>query len=132
MVTGAARGIGQAIAIALAEAGADVAGMSLEEAPETASAIRASGREALMLTGDTGDPSDVERLAGETAERIDMDDSDEPRADDARRQLADRSTHLTSVETTTLVTMAPTCSQTSSGRAAVLLDEPLARDQSRL
>jgi NAD(P)-dependent dehydrogenase (short-subunit alcohol dehydrogenase family) len=70
VVTGAARGIGQAIAIALAEAGADVAGMSLEEAPETASAIRASGREALMLTGDTGDPSDVERLAGETADRF--------------------------------------------------------------
>jgi NAD(P)-dependent dehydrogenase (short-subunit alcohol dehydrogenase family) len=70
VVTGAARGIGQAIAVALAEAGADVAGMSLEEAPETARGVRASGRAALMLTGDTGDPNDVERLARETAERL--------------------------------------------------------------
>lgn len=70
VVTGAARGIGQAIAVAFAEDGADVAGMSLEEAPETEHGIRAAGREALMLTGDTGDANDVERLAGETAERF--------------------------------------------------------------
>ena len=35
VVTGASSGIGQAIAVALAAAGADVAGMSLEEAPAT-------------------------------------------------------------------------------------------------
>lgn len=70
VVTGAARGIGQAIALALARAGADVAGMSLEEAPETGQAIRDLGRESLMLTGDTGDPADVDRLAGETVERL--------------------------------------------------------------
>jgi NAD(P)-dependent dehydrogenase (short-subunit alcohol dehydrogenase family) len=70
VVTGAASGIGRAIAVALAEAGANVAGMSLEEAPETTRKVREAGREALMLTGDTGEPGDVERLAGETAERL--------------------------------------------------------------
>ena len=70
VVTGAARGIGQAIAVALARSGADVAGMSLEDAPETEQAIRALGREALMLTGDTGNPADVDRLAGETVARL--------------------------------------------------------------
>ena len=63
VVTGAARGIGRAIAIALARAGADVAGLSLEDAPVTERAIRDLGCKALMLTGDTGDPADVERLA---------------------------------------------------------------------
>ena len=43
VVTGAARGIGQAIAVALARAGADVVGLSLENAPETDRAIRALG-----------------------------------------------------------------------------------------
>jgi NAD(P)-dependent dehydrogenase (short-subunit alcohol dehydrogenase family) len=70
VVTGAARGIGRAIAVALARAGADVAGMSLEEAPETEAAIRAIGRDALMLTGDTSDADDVDRLATEAANRL--------------------------------------------------------------
>ena len=70
VVTGAARGIGRAIAVALARAGADVAGLSLEEAPEAEQAIRELGRRALMLTGDTGDPNDVERLAAETTEQL--------------------------------------------------------------
>lgn len=70
VVTGSARGIGQAIALALALAGADVAGMSLEEAPETAEAVRDAGRRALMLTGDTGEPADVDRLAAETVAEL--------------------------------------------------------------
>ncbi len=67
VVTGAARGIGRAVAVALARAGAHVAGMSLEEAPETATEIRDLGRTALMLVGDTGTADDVERLAEEAA-----------------------------------------------------------------
>jgi NAD(P)-dependent dehydrogenase (short-subunit alcohol dehydrogenase family) len=70
VVTGASSGIGQAIAAALARAGADVAGMSLEEAPETDAAVRAAGRDSLMLVGDTGSAADVERLARETVERF--------------------------------------------------------------
>jgi len=67
VVTGASSGIGQAIATALARSGANVAGLSLDEAAATQSEIRALGRQALMLVGDTGDPADVERLAHETA-----------------------------------------------------------------
>jgi NAD(P)-dependent dehydrogenase (short-subunit alcohol dehydrogenase family) len=63
VVTGASSGIGQAIAIALARAGADVAGMALEEAPATEAAIRDAGHASLMLVGDTGDPAAVEGLA---------------------------------------------------------------------
>jgi NAD(P)-dependent dehydrogenase (short-subunit alcohol dehydrogenase family) len=70
VVTGCARGIGRAIAIALARAGADVAGISLEEADETRDEIAALGREAFVLTGDTGDPADVERLADAACERF--------------------------------------------------------------
>jgi NAD(P)-dependent dehydrogenase (short-subunit alcohol dehydrogenase family) len=70
VVTGASSGIGQAIAVALARAGADVAGMSLDEAPETASAVRDAGREALMLVGDTGLADDVDRLAAEAWSRF--------------------------------------------------------------
>ena len=70
VVTGAASGIGQAIAVALAGAGADVAGMSLEEAPGTEQAVRDAGRETLMITGDTGRREDVERLAAETVGRF--------------------------------------------------------------
>jgi NAD(P)-dependent dehydrogenase (short-subunit alcohol dehydrogenase family) len=68
VVTGASSGIGQAIAAALARAGADVAGMSLEDAPETAAAIERHGRRAVMLVGDTGSPADVERLAAAAVE----------------------------------------------------------------
>jgi len=70
VVTGASSGIGQAIAAALARAGADVAGMSLEEAPETEAAIQAAGRDGLMLVGDTGRSEDVDRLATAAAERF--------------------------------------------------------------
>jgi NAD(P)-dependent dehydrogenase (short-subunit alcohol dehydrogenase family) len=63
VVTGASRGIGQAIAIALARAGADIAGLSLEEAPATIEAVTGHGRRALMLVGDTASTADVERLA---------------------------------------------------------------------
>jgi NAD(P)-dependent dehydrogenase (short-subunit alcohol dehydrogenase family) len=66
VVTGASSGIGQAIAIALARAGADVAGLSLDDGRETGEAIRALGRRSLQLTGDTAVPADTERLA-ETA-----------------------------------------------------------------
>jgi len=70
VVTGASSGIGRAIAVAFAEAGADIAGMSLEAAPETERAVDAAGRTVLMLVGDTGDPGDVERLASEASERL--------------------------------------------------------------
>lgn len=66
VVTGASSGIGQAIAIAFAQAGANVASLSLtarEGAAETETAIRAAGREAIMLEGSTADRSQVDALA---------------------------------------------------------------------
>ena len=44
LVTGARSGIGQALALALAEAGADIAGLGSSAMPETAAAIQATGR----------------------------------------------------------------------------------------
>jgi NAD(P)-dependent dehydrogenase (short-subunit alcohol dehydrogenase family) len=70
VVTGASSGIGQAIALGLARAGADVAGISLDEADYTQGAVRALGRRALMLVGDTGEPGDVERLADEAVREL--------------------------------------------------------------
>jgi NAD(P)-dependent dehydrogenase (short-subunit alcohol dehydrogenase family) len=66
VVTGVSQGIGAAIAVALARAGADVAGIHVGEADEgagTEAAIRAAGRRAVVLHGDTGDPAAVASLA---------------------------------------------------------------------
>ena len=69
-MTGASRGIGQAIAIALARAGVDVAGLSLDAAPETEQAIRSFGRSALMIVGDTGDSGAVDAAAAAAVDRF--------------------------------------------------------------
>ncbi|MGL6278176.1 MAG: SDR family NAD(P)-dependent oxidoreductase [Gaiella sp.] len=70
VVTGCSTGIGRAIAVALAAAGADVAGLSLDDGSETAAEVRTLGREALMLVGDTARVEDVERLAAEAVARF--------------------------------------------------------------
>ena len=70
VVTGASSGIGAAIAVALAHAGADVAGIALEEAPETTAAIEQEGRKAVMLVGSTGDRATVEDLATTAVDRF--------------------------------------------------------------
>ncbi len=70
VVTGCSSGIGAAIAVALAGAGADVAGLHLgpdEEAAEVEGRIAAAGRESLFVRGDTGDPEVVEGLAERVA-----------------------------------------------------------------
>lgn len=66
VVTGVSRGIGQAVAVALARQGADVAGIHLDDAggaTQTARQVEALGRRALFVTGDTGDEESVARLA---------------------------------------------------------------------
>lgn len=66
VVTGASQGIGAAAAIGFAAAGAHVAftyRSADDEAERTAAAIRAHGREAVVLKGDTGDPAHVDELA---------------------------------------------------------------------
>ncbi len=50
LVTGAGRGLGQAMAIALAEAGADVAGLDVLPLDETAARVQALGRHFLPLS----------------------------------------------------------------------------------
>lgn len=64
LVTGASRGIGRAIALALAEAGADVAVNYREQAAmaeEVAQAVRALGRRAMTLGADVSDGAEVAR-----------------------------------------------------------------------
>jgi 3-oxoacyl-[acyl-carrier protein] reductase len=70
IVTGSARGIGQAIAMKLAEVGADVVVNDIEEAAEplekVAAEIRAMNRQSLAVTADVSSTEDVNRLV-ETA-----------------------------------------------------------------
>ena len=64
MVTGAARGIGAAIAIELARQGYDIALLDVIDAGQTVAAIEETGRRALSVTGDVTIASDrAEALA---------------------------------------------------------------------
>jgi len=65
VVTGASRGIGRAIALRLAEAGADVALLARDEAALAAVAreITTAGRNARAIPCDVSDPAAVERAA---------------------------------------------------------------------
>jgi NAD(P)-dependent dehydrogenase (short-subunit alcohol dehydrogenase family) len=63
LVTGAQQGIGQAIAVALARDGADVAINFLDDeraAGRVAEAVRALGRRSLLVQGDVSRPAEVE------------------------------------------------------------------------
>jgi 2-deoxy-D-gluconate 3-dehydrogenase len=76
LVTGASRGIGAAMAIGLAEAGADVVVHGNSRSPEdTCRAIEAVGRRAIPITADLGDPAAsgalVDRAIG-AAGRLDV------------------------------------------------------------
>jgi len=71
LVTGASRGLGAAIALGLAEAGADVAVHANTRSPEgTCARIRALGRRALPVAGDMADPATPERLVREALEGL--------------------------------------------------------------
>lgn len=70
VVTGASSGIGQAIATALAVAGADVVGVSLDDAAETTERIAGLGRRSVHVLGDTSVPADLERAADVAEEQF--------------------------------------------------------------
>ncbi len=68
MVTGAGRGFGAVLALAFAREGADVVvhyNSSAAGAEETAAAVRALGRRALLVRGDIASLADVQRLTRE-------------------------------------------------------------------
>jgi 2-deoxy-D-gluconate 3-dehydrogenase len=66
IVTGANTGIGQAIAVALGEAGADVALVGRSRADETAAQVEAAGRRALLIEADLATTEPVQRAVDET------------------------------------------------------------------
>src|SRR3954452_9166889 len=72
VVTGASSGIGQATAVALAEAGADVASLHLPGpgGKETAERIRAAGGRPLMVEGTIASAAEVEAFAARVEEEL--------------------------------------------------------------
>jgi 3-oxoacyl-[acyl-carrier protein] reductase len=65
LVTGASRGIGRAVALALADAGADVAvnyREQVEDADAVAAAVRAAGRRGLAVGADVSDGAAVDAM----------------------------------------------------------------------
>ena len=69
LVTGAGHGIGRAIALGLAAAGADVVvhyGTSADAAAQTVAEIEALGRKAIAVGADVTSTADVDRLLDET------------------------------------------------------------------
>ena len=65
IVTGGARGIGQATALAFAEAGADVAVMDIIDTSETVRLIKEMGREAYSIKVDLTNEDDVNAAVAE-------------------------------------------------------------------
>lgn len=72
IVTGAGRGIGRTIALALAEAGADVvvAARTVSEIESTAEQVRALGRRSMPAPADVSNPDDVDALVDRTLEEF--------------------------------------------------------------
>ncbi|HIE51579.1 MAG TPA: 3-oxoacyl-[acyl-carrier-protein] reductase [Armatimonadetes bacterium] len=73
LVTGSSRGLGRAIALALAEAGAQVVINYLTQADaaqEAAEAVRSQGRQALVVQADVRDPMQVQALVAATRENF--------------------------------------------------------------
>ncbi|MBB3162375.1 SDR family NAD(P)-dependent oxidoreductase [Rhizobium laguerreae] len=73
LVTGGSRGIGAAIALALADKGADVAityERSADRAAEVVQAVEGKGRKALAIQADSADPAAVKRSVDEAARAL--------------------------------------------------------------
>ena len=73
LVTGSGQGIGQAIAIRLANEGCDVAvnyRTSADEAVKTSEAVQAAGRKAFPVQGDVGIISECRRLVRQSAQEL--------------------------------------------------------------
>jgi len=73
LVTGGSRGIGAAIAVALAEKGADVAitfERSADRAAQVVGAIEATGRKGFAIQADSADPASIKRSVREAADAL--------------------------------------------------------------
>lgn len=66
LVTGASRGLGQAIAVALAEAGADIAGCGMSGDAGTRAQVEAAGRRYVSIKADLTTIEPVARIVDET------------------------------------------------------------------
>ncbi len=70
IVTGASRGLGRSIALALAEAGADIALVHRSGAAEVQRRIEELGRRCVSIRADLADRTSVPTIVGETVERL--------------------------------------------------------------
>ncbi|MBE7413820.1 MAG: glucose 1-dehydrogenase [Deltaproteobacteria bacterium] len=70
IVTGGARGLGRAMALGLAGAGADVAVSDIIDTKEAVDGIRALGRKAIGVKADVGDEGSVRALVEKTIEDL--------------------------------------------------------------
>src|SRR5437867_7742839 len=70
LVTGAARGIGRAIAEALAGAGADVALIDVRPAADTLAAVTSRGRRGVALVASVAERAAVERAVADAVARL--------------------------------------------------------------
>jgi len=74
LVTGASRGIGRAIALALAGEGADIAincSSSIKEAEKVAAEIKKLGRQSIVIKADVADKASVEKMVEEVVKQFD-------------------------------------------------------------
>jgi len=70
LVTGANTGLGQGIAVALAEAGADIAAAGIQAPTETEEKVRALGRRFLSIEANLSSVEPVERIVRETVDAL--------------------------------------------------------------
>jgi 3-oxoacyl-[acyl-carrier protein] reductase len=72
LITGAAQGIGKAVALLLAQNGADlvVSDINMEKAEETAKEIESLGRKAMAIKVDVANYTDVDRMTQAVMERF--------------------------------------------------------------
>ena len=70
IVTGSARGLGQAMAIGLAEAGADVALVDILDMSESKSQVEKLGRKCITITTDLSKKESVDYIVKQTVEQL--------------------------------------------------------------